>query len=579
LATKETFTHQAIPINQTPGDESYYYSRMGDEIATSFNDQINASIKSTIEELPTTSLFRRSVNDFERGKKLDPNEANRLFPEVETPFTEPVSYGVAEEIANRTRERNELRSVISRGPQGFLPGAARLGSSLVINMLDPVNIGASLLTSGVFSAARIGGLVAETSYLGRAMGTSFGRNVIEGAIGSAAGEGVVAYRNEQEHQDYSAFDLMKNVAIGSFGYAGLHWLGSKAFRFVQPKVKSYLYGVSPETAAKAEATAVGQFAMDRPVDVHPIVDEARMRTSGDSIRVPGKYSNLPEYKYSPMERPDRPMYAATPDTSSNWSEGKFYTIEQDFGSGRYFTDNPIVANNHSGKEVVKGRFVQTDLKDANLINLEKPLPENLKALVEPLLKEGRVAEPDILNKSGKEVLESVRTAVSLGTLPETALDDLGQAFKQAGLDGYRHEGGQFYRSENAKHNVVMLFDHEKATPGQEFSPDPQIIPRMTEEKLTQILDEQNSFKNSILHDEQAHQDLKDIIDNPPPDLDRIALEKETQGLEDLVNGLKDQGALDEADLKVLEDLKKLAVDSQAEDEAVKMAISCVRTNI
>jgi len=191
-------------------------------------------------------------------------------------FDKPTRRAAAEIIAQGKREENIRNDVISRGPQGFVPGVAKFGASLLGAAIDPLNIASAFIP--VVGEARLGALTAR-------LGANAARAVKGGAEGLVGGALVepLTYALAQEQQlDYEMSDAILNMSLGGLLGGGLHVAGGKIGDFIAKR--------SPQAREDALRAAVAQAADGRRVDVEAIfrADQQLRSRLRDSTAIPAR---------------------------------------------------------------------------------------------------------------------------------------------------------------------------------------------------------------------------------------------------------------------------------------------------
>lgn len=123
-------------------------------------------------------------------------------------------------LIERKRRERVLQDTIARAPQGFLPSAIRFATTLGSSMLDPINVASAFVP--VVGAARYASMMSRTSsFLGRAA-VRARVGAIEGAVGAAMVEPIVAIGAISEQSDYGLATALTDTALGGVLGGGLH---------------------------------------------------------------------------------------------------------------------------------------------------------------------------------------------------------------------------------------------------------------------------------------------------------------------------------------------------------------------
>lgn len=121
-------------------------------------------------------------------------------------------------ISNKKDEAAREKALTS-GPQGMLPGAARLATSFAASAMDPLNIASGFIP--VIPEARAAALLAERGVAARAA-IRAGIGAAEGGVGQALLEPLSLLSHSQDQADYSMGDSLRNIAFGGVFGAGIH---------------------------------------------------------------------------------------------------------------------------------------------------------------------------------------------------------------------------------------------------------------------------------------------------------------------------------------------------------------------
>lgn len=221
--------------------------------------------------------------------------------------TEPIHQKTLSRLTDRLYDKRAHEDAISRGPQGFLAGAARFGYGLAAQALDPINLASAFIP--VFRAATIEALLGEAggSALARA-GVRAKIGAVEGAVGTAALEPGMHFLANQLHEDYTMADSFLNVAFGTVLGGGLH-VGTGAITDwrtgvgkslppdstppiheipPQPGTPQRVAALSPEARVELGRVALAQAIDGREIDVAASLDLAEItQRAVDAERQPG----------------------------------------------------------------------------------------------------------------------------------------------------------------------------------------------------------------------------------------------------------------------------------------------------
>lgn len=172
-------------------------------------------------------------------------------------------------LIRRKRDEIKRQDILSRGPQGFLPGVAKFSTALVTSLLDPINIGATFVP-----------VVGEERYMSmlNAARGAFGRAGVRAAVGGAQGAAGMALiepltyaAKSQEQADYGMSDALMNIAFGTVFGGGLHAIGGVVGEAIGTARRAA--EASPlKVRESVLRTAVGQLQNGENVNIEPILD-------------------------------------------------------------------------------------------------------------------------------------------------------------------------------------------------------------------------------------------------------------------------------------------------------------------
>lgn len=238
------------------------------------------------DELPPTVGPSSPVLPREEAQKRVREEGVNLNVDADIPEA------ALDILVERAKERRRRDDVLARGPQGFIPGSARLAAALGASLLDPVNVASAFVPA--VGPTRYAAMVARAgSAFGRA-GVRAGVGAVEGAAGAALVAPLVYGAKSQEQADFDAWDVMFDIALGGALGGGLHVVGGGALDIVRARrgisegrqsgVSRLLDEAQPETREAALRTSVAQMAEGKPVEVEALVRLDPAVREGDAVR-------------------------------------------------------------------------------------------------------------------------------------------------------------------------------------------------------------------------------------------------------------------------------------------------------
>jgi hypothetical protein len=236
------------------------------DLQTSYFDRLGAQAAETFYDNPTTRLLRQTTRDMAANGNMQPvgaageldlfggapaaadsfelhhaaidaaraavpdvaiDDARRrvkekgLEAELKLPEQPSIKQPVLDGLIADAEARRQRQLAIARGPQGFVPAALGLVTSLGVGMIDPLSIAAfSVPVLGEARAARMLAAAGD-SVLGRT-GVRALQGAAQGAAGTAALQPADWWLHTRDGQDYTFTDALKSVAMGAGMGATFH---------------------------------------------------------------------------------------------------------------------------------------------------------------------------------------------------------------------------------------------------------------------------------------------------------------------------------------------------------------------
>lgn len=152
------------------------------------------------------------------------------------------------------RKVAEIRrnQVLGAASGGVGQTVARLGTALGVSVLDPINLASGFVP--VFGEARYARILAAAGGPAGRAAARAGVGAVEGAVGAAALEPLVAAARRQELADYGLADSLANIAFGGLLGGGLHAVGGAVADALRPADR--LRQRADEILARPEAATV-----------------------------------------------------------------------------------------------------------------------------------------------------------------------------------------------------------------------------------------------------------------------------------------------------------------------------------
>lgn len=191
-------------------------------------DAIDAAAGQALTTNPSNLIDRFVRRQFDESPLLDPETANEKYGvewqgRKELSWSEPVHQDTAAELRDLKLKELRRQFTMSRSPGGFLESVGTFGATLAVSIVDPLNIAAAFVP--VVREARYAELLGRAGSAGARALVRAGVGATEGAVGTAALEGLVYPLARSEQADYTLADSFLNVALGGVLGGGLHSVG------------------------------------------------------------------------------------------------------------------------------------------------------------------------------------------------------------------------------------------------------------------------------------------------------------------------------------------------------------------
>ena len=203
-------------------DTNKYAQQTGfDQFQTGMFETLGEIAKDAWKYNPVSSAFRLSELEINRGRidnepLIDRQKLNDEYGKYNLIFEEDEKQSTVDILVARKKSEIERQSIIQRGPKGALPALAKLGTSLVTSIADPINL--AMMFIPIVGEARFAAMVARAGLTG----ARFRKGAMEGLVGIAAVEPLVYTAATREQSDYDLVDSLIAVTFGGVLGGGLH---------------------------------------------------------------------------------------------------------------------------------------------------------------------------------------------------------------------------------------------------------------------------------------------------------------------------------------------------------------------
>lgn len=577
-----------IPLSMNRQSERDFDAYINQAPVVDSVDQYAAAKELAIVDTGVNLIQRLfSTNELENTgvAKISPEEANKRFPDMPTPFREDVNPYVAQLQYDKIQRKMELERKVSQGPQDSWSKTKVIGAGLIAHALDPLEFGAGafigwgvggLAARGAFgtriaaTAARVG--AGEASVLTR---TSF--NIAEQGVGNFAqniGQEALQARAQAKEgipDLRSNDDILTDIAFNTFAATALG-VGVKEGAFQLKGIKRMLRSTSPEADLAIARATIGNVENDIRPDIQPMLKTLAQETSVN----PKHFGENPYVFEKGIE--GKKLYVATRTAGPDIGSANTVPLGDDFGMGVHVSDNPGVANAAAARSMSDsvGAVHEVDVGKLNAIDLDvKPDPvlaEPLGAVLKAMGEDPSLTE----SMSTKDILKMIQNAVDSEHLPEDTMQTIKQSFQERGYNAMTSDSRSHMGFEHEPHNHVTILDEALLSKKSSFEPTPGMTNAPDSKLAADVAARQNDFRSNTLVDGDKYDSImKELQEIQEPATTSNAAKAEIQNIVDDISDLDRQGHLSAAEVKELENIKQAVMDLEIRHTLVKAAVNCV----
>ena len=503
--------------------------------------------------------------DISGGKILTPDqyrESEYYREGLEVP-TEGIREGAANILAEEHDLRFQRNLVLSRAPDSIPLAVAGFGVDIFGSMLDPINIGLSLVPGFVVGkSAAMAARVAATrtalrGQVGRT-GERFLTGAASGVVGTAAVEPVIfAAQQIRQDPDYGLYDSFINLVAGGILGGGIHAIGGKigdAFTNLKKKELNEFYRVSVAQAVTGE----------------------RIEVSSLTKAIPALNQKLPNRVFP--KDPEQPGAGVKPEpvvkARANSLPPSLRPVKKKPKSlSQFIVDEGGVSTKDANAGDVKSTY---DAAGFGILRTNgKSLDELALSAQEAGYFQDRIDSYDD-RPTISELLDLMRDDVYSGRKVFSGKDpyvnqynDAVELYEQAAFYDIEPTGKtdeEFFAEINEKR---ALYEQDEA----DFSKGPTITQQEIDDEISriqQISSEQGDLEEFVSAREQMEQDAADFAD---PDL--VYLTEENRILEEQLQYNINRNLVADDFIKDLEELDRLAEKADVFEVAAKAGAFCV----
>ena len=482
-----------------------------EEYQSPTGDVLGATAEESILFSPLSSIMRqRELARAERGAEpnildfpvfgqprpstaspmMDAETARQKIAEEGLDLTVPdtgIRQRALEILIERKKDERRRQDVFARSPGGIGLGAAQLGTALGASLLDPLNVASAFIpvvgpTRYAAMVGRAGGSLARAGVRARV-------GALEGAVGAAVVEPLVAGVARHEQADYDLTDSLLNIGLGTALGGGLHvgvgaagealargrgWWSARATEDL-PRA---LDAAGFQTREAALRTGLAQALDGRYVDVEPIV----LSAANVNARLDDVLSVAPTGRRFVLSDDVAPVSVQMEtrgtgvrfhgSTSAALALDDFHSSSMNYyGNGFYTTDALDVSKGYAGRRRgQQGAVYAVEARPVETFDMEQSIPGWLVADNDDDLVRLALSENP---KNVREMYDGIRDlsaaeGVSADEV-QGVFDTLRDRMEGRGYRAMRHLGG--LRTNSAPHDVVIYFTPSEDVSIRPTSPD------------------------------------------------------------------------------------------------------------
>lgn len=259
----------------------------------------------------TNPLMGRDIQitETQPKKRLSEEEAKAQIKDAGVPLSVPETSYTQEalDIIIERKKAELLRKDQMDRAKGIVPAVGQFTAMLAAQIVDPINIAASFVP--VVGPARYTAMMSRATTAGARALVRAKVGAIEGVVGAAIVEPFVYRATQREQADYTMYDSMLNIGLGSVMGAGLH----SGFGAIGDLIRK---GVRPDVAT-ATAKPTGKTAKVI-AEANPETREAMLKSSiaqelegkPTNVEAVAAFDNKLNFAYEPgvLSRLKRPEY-------------------------------------------------------------------------------------------------------------------------------------------------------------------------------------------------------------------------------------------------------------------------------
>lgn len=307
-------------------------------------------------EAQISSQTQQALDD---GRLASPEDLAEKYGELGLQFDRPMTPEEAKLLADGKRAETIREALISKGPQGVIPTAAKFGAGLAAMATDPLEVASAFIP--VVGQA---GKAAAIARFGR-IGGRAAVGATEGLVGAALTEPIYYGLSRSQQLDYSMSEALLNIGLGA-AFGGAIGTAAGAVSRAEPSVSAGAR-VEPlqlekprlaiEYQREAADIALRQFTNGEVIDLGRLLDGTDLRASTTLSRTNGIEFQANQALPENVSRDIRPSYLAP---SRDGTPLRFDTVQKaDAFAARNGGEVVQSDGGFAVRQVAGGDFVRT----------------------------------------------------------------------------------------------------------------------------------------------------------------------------------------------------------------------------
>ena len=525
--------------------------------------------------------------------EIQPEEANKLFPNVEVPFSKPIPYFVAQELDTVGKKRRELNDIISNKGRGSWGGnlAISMAGGAIAHATDPIEAGADILMS--LGTGGVGLLLSEVNKARNSakiatmanmlQSKTFTKSIVEGTIANTALEGQNYKSSTRAQFDYGMQDAITSIVGGGILFpTAVHGTMKgipAAYKYMRNKYEAN--GAAFKTGVGNVLRNILPSSEGVTKYYNKLFNQKSPNAPTDSLRA--------KFTHSPIDGDeglrDIDFYVASREKINelNLDDMPHHTFDTDFGDGViHMTSDPNKAYNMAGDHLSDslGEVHAVNISPSKIINADSVIDSDVGFQIRELISDPELRRIYEEAPSIKEGFDNIRDALEISGEDLTKLNDITNKIKELGYDGFRYVMKNEL-GEDTAHGIALLkgFDNKKYKGSS--SVDRQQVPNLDDKEVKEVTANLLSKENEIGYSKALQKELDETKAEPKLTEETIKAtnEKKMKDIENLIEVLEKSEELSPENQAIIKLLKDQTNEEIVENEVIDAYIACLIGNL